>query len=110
MLAGSDVLSPAYRAWLEWLETYAGECAVCHDVDDVIFFDEQGRLFSICPPCLEAKRIWSGTLGRTLSVLDTEALMTHLRRTRTSYASVQELIETVVVEKGLLAPLAGDGR
>lgn len=96
ILAGSDLLSPGYRRALETHDTYAGECAACHQVRTVLFRKEGGRMFVLCPSCLEAKSRWSAARGRPFSVLDTEAVMQHLMRTGKGYGSLQELVSEAV--------------
>jgi gamma-glutamylcyclotransferase len=105
MLAVCDLLSPTYRDRLDRLETYAGECAACHQVTKLLFHKEAERMFVLCAPCLEAKGIWGDTLGRPFTVLDTEAVMGHLRKTGRAYQSIPELIADVV-DLGLVEPLA----
>ena len=102
ILAGQELLSTDYVEHLDQLETYAGECAACHRVTTVLFHKEAGRLFVLCTACLEAKRIWSATLGRRLTVLDTESVMQHVMRSE-GYPSIQALMEAAV-RRGLIDP------
>jgi len=106
ILAEQHYLSPAYLDRLQRLETYSSECAACHKVANVLFHKEGETMFVLCQPCLEAKRIWGETLGRALTVLDTEAVMLHLRRTGRAYDTVLELIDDAI-RLNLLAPRDG---
>lgn len=100
ILAASALMSPQYAARLDAIETYSGECATCHRVATVLFLKEAGRMFVLCTACLEAKRIWSSTLGRPISVLDAESVMQHVLRSK-GYPSIQALVEDAV-NRGLI--------
>jgi hypothetical protein len=109
IIAEGQCLSASYREQLGRIETYSGECAACHRVSGVLFHKEGEQMFVLCPPCLEAKRIWGETLGRPLTVLDTEALMRHVRDGGRTYDSVLALIEDAV-RQGLVTRPRPEGR
>jgi gamma-glutamylcyclotransferase (GGCT)/AIG2-like uncharacterized protein YtfP len=96
ILSAGALLSAEYRAELERLETFAGACAACHKTSEILFHREAERLWAVCSPCLEARRLWGETLGRQLSILDTEAVMQHLLRTGAAYDSVLTLLDEAV--------------
>jgi len=100
-MAASGVFSADYRRELEARQVYSGQCATCQRDTGVIFHKEAGRMYVLCPPCLEAKRIWGDVLGRALTVIDTEAVMRHVRRADKAYESIPDLIADAV-ELGLL--------
>jgi hypothetical protein len=107
MLAARDDLSAEYAAWLDRLPTYTGDCAVCHNKEEVLFVKQDEQLFGLCMPCLEAKERWSLTYGRALSVLDTEAVMQHVRRSTQGYRSIGALIDDAIA-LGLVPPREGE--
>jgi gamma-glutamylcyclotransferase (GGCT)/AIG2-like uncharacterized protein YtfP len=107
ILAAGSLLSEAYRKWLDDHETYADECAACHKTAEVLFVKEEGLMYVMCPPCLEARRIWGDARGRRFSVLDTEAVMLHLRKSGSGYDSIPALIDDAV-RLGLIEPADGE--
>lgn len=103
ILNAGDLLSAEYQSTLQRLETYSGECAMCHKKTELVFRRQAGRLWAACGPCLEAQRFWGDTLGRDLSMLQAEAVMQHVLRTKQAYESVQALLQDVV-RLGILTP------
>jgi len=108
ILAAGSFLSKAYREWLEDHEAYADECAACHKKAEVLFVKEEGLMYVMCPPCMEARRIWGDARGHRFSVLDTEAVMLHLRKSGKGYDSIPALIEDAV-RLGLIDAADGKG-
>jgi gamma-glutamylcyclotransferase (GGCT)/AIG2-like uncharacterized protein YtfP len=108
MLAAGALLSKAYRKWLDGLEAYADECAACHKETEVLFVKEEGLMYVMCPPCMEARRTWGDARGRRFSVLDTEAVMLHLRKSGTGYDSITALLDDAL-RLGLIDPADGEG-
>jgi gamma-glutamylcyclotransferase (GGCT)/AIG2-like uncharacterized protein YtfP len=108
MLGAGNLLSEAYRKWLDDHDTYADECAACHKEAEVLFVKEEGLMYVMCPPCMEARRIWGDARGRRFSVLDTEAVMLHLRKSGKGYDSIPALIEDAV-RLGLIDATDGEG-
>ena len=49
-------------------------------------------MFVLCQPCHEAKRMWSDTLGRPLTIIETENVMAFVNKNPTSYSSLAELL------------------
>jgi hypothetical protein len=58
----------------------------------MLFHKEQGRMFVLCAACLESKRIWSATVGRPLTVLETESVVQHVMRSE-GYPSIRALVD-----------------
>lgn len=103
ILVAGDLLTERYRQELEHIETYSGECAACHQVRTVLFKKEAGRMFVLCPSCLEAQSAWGAVRGRPFSVLDTEAVMQHVLRTGQGYDSIQALVADAI-QRELVEP------
>lgn len=96
ILSAGDLLSPNYLSALQRLETFSGDCAICHKTIEVVFRRQADRLWAVCAPCLEAQRFWGDALGRELSMLEAEAVMQHVLRSDHAYESVQALLENML--------------
>jgi len=92
ILEGRDVLSADYVRYLESFELYNKECAACHRIAEAIFVREGERLFVLCAACREARTIWSDTLGRSMTILETEAVMQYVTNHAEGFNSVRELM------------------
>jgi len=103
ILAARAFLSDDYVRRLERLRTYAGECAVCHGDTSVLFVREGEQLFVLCTPCIEARDRWGVAYGRELTVLESEAVMRHVRGSSAGYSSIGELIDDAIA-RGLVPP------
>jgi len=99
ILAGRDFLSKQYFDALDQSQTYTGECASCHSHGEVLFLIESDQAYTICQPCREAKDIWGDTRGRKLTVVETEAVMAHVKESGETYHSLLALMEAVVQQR-----------
>lgn len=96
ILAAKDFLSWQYYQALEKSATYEGECACCLRAGEVVFIREGDRLYMLCQPCREARLMWGDVCGRSLTVPETEAVMTQLVQQGPGFSSVQELIQEAI--------------
>lgn len=93
ILAGREFLSQQYLEALNQSKTYRSECASCHHELEVLFVREGDRLRALCQACREARLTWSDALGRTLTVAETEVVMTELVVGGPGFASIADLIK-----------------
>lgn len=96
ILAARDFLSWQYFEALDKSQTYEAECAVCRSAGEVVFVREGDRLHMLCQACREARLVWGDTRGRTLTVAETEAIMTHLVRAGEGFPSIRELVQEAI--------------
>lgn len=101
ILAGREFLSQQYLDALNQSKTYRGECVSCRRELEVIFVKEGDRLRTLCQPCREARLTWSDAVGRTLTVAETEAVMTELVVGGAGFASIADLIKEAI-RRGLI--------
>lgn len=102
ILAADDFLSRQYYEALDQSQTYTGECACCHGSGEVVFLKDQVGMHTLCQPCRESKIIWGNTLGRPLTVAETETVMMGLVKDSQGFASIAALIQEAVT-RGLIA-------
>ena len=103
ILAAKDFLSWQYFEALERNQTYEGQCAVCHNVAEVIFLKEGEQIHMLCQPCREARLVWGDARGRKLTVAETEAVMTNIVRPSEGFGSVRDLVREAI-EARILDP------
>ena len=96
-------MSAEQRDVVDRLEEHSGECAACHRTASLVVQGDEGQPFGLCQRCAEARQRWGATLGRPLSVPETEAVMGHIIATGRGYPSIRELIDAAV-RLGLIAP------
>lgn len=99
ILAAKDFLSWQYFEALDKSQTFAYECACCLKTREVIFIREGEQLHMLCQPCREARLLWGDTLGRSLTVAETEAIMTQLVLGGSGFGSIRKLLEEAVAAK-----------
>lgn len=102
ILAANDFLSQQYYEALDQSQTYTGECACCHGAGEVVFLKDQDGMHTLCQPCRESRIVWGNTLGRPLTVAETEGVMVGLVKNSDGFPSIAALIEKAVA-RGLLA-------
>ena len=103
ILSARDFLSRQYYEALDQSQTYTGDCAVCRKTGEVLFLKEEGRMYTLCQPCREAKGIWGDARGRRLTVAETETVMTQLVMKGEGFPSITVLIQKAIAQK-LIAP------
>ncbi len=99
ILAAKDFLSWQYFDALDKSQTYSGECACCHKTSEVVFVKEEVRMYMFCQPCREARLVWGDTLGRQLTVAESEAIMTQLVQGSAGFPSIRKLIDEAIEAK-----------
>lgn len=99
ILSAKDFLSSQYFEALDKCQTYLDECACCRKACEVVFIKEEDRLHMLCQPCREARLVWGETLGRKLTVAETEAVMTRLVKDSSGFSSIRELVEEAMAAK-----------
>jgi len=101
ILAADDFLSRQYYEALDQSQTYTGECACCHVGGEVVFLKDQDGMHTLCQPCRESRIIWGNTLGRPLTVAETESVMTGLVKDSEGFPSIVALVREAVA-RGLI--------
>jgi gamma-glutamylcyclotransferase (GGCT)/AIG2-like uncharacterized protein YtfP len=96
ILAAKDFLSWQYFEALDQSQVYRGECAVCHEENEVVFQSEGEHIHMLCQPCREARLVWGDARGRKLTVAETEAVMRHVARAGEGFGSIRELIRAAI--------------
>jgi cation transport regulator ChaC len=99
ILSAKDFLSWQYFEALDRSQTYHGDCACCLTTCEVVFIKEADSLHMLCQPCREARLVWGETLGRRLTVAETEAIMMQLVKGSSGFDSIQELVEEAITAK-----------
>ena len=98
ILAANDFLSRQYYDALDQSQTYTGECACCHATGEVVFLKDEEGMHTLCQPCRESRIIWGNTLGRPLTVAETEAVMMGLVKDSQGFSSIVALIQEAVTQ------------
>jgi hypothetical protein len=75
---------------------YRGECAVCHEENEVVFQSEGEHIHMLCQPCREARLVWGDARGGKLTVAEAEAVMRHVARAGEGFGSIRELIGAAI--------------
>lgn len=99
ILAAKDFLSWQYFEALDKSQTFEAQCACCLKTNEVVFVREEDRLHMLCQPCREARLLWGDTLGRKLTVAETEAIMTTLVSGNAGFDSMRALIQEAIAAK-----------
>jgi gamma-glutamylcyclotransferase (GGCT)/AIG2-like uncharacterized protein YtfP len=99
ILAARDFLSWQYYEALDRSQTYEGRCACCMTTREVIFIREGSRLHMLCQACREARLVWGDARGRSLTVAETEAVMTRLVQGGAGFPSIRALLDAAIARR-----------
>lgn len=99
ILAGRAFLSAQYLEALDQSQTYVCDCECCHRTGEVVFVRAGDLLHTLCQSCREARLTWSDAFGRTLTIPETESVMTELVIGGPGFESIADLVAAAIQRK-----------